>query len=137
MRLLTLPDEVQRDVIEGRLTAGHARALITAADAAELARIVIAKGLTVRATEDLVRRSAVPTEIRRMASRAARAARAEKDPDTRAIESDLASALELPVDIQHEAGTGRGTLTIGFNRYEELDMLCRTLSIARRDYIPD
>lgn len=137
MRLLSLPDEVQQDVIDGRLSAGHARALITAPNPAELARIVIAKGLTVRATEDLVRRTAVPAEIRRMAARAGRASRAEKDPDTRAIESDLAAALELPVDIRHEAGTGRGTLTIGFNTYEELDMLCRTLSIARRDYIPD
>src|SRR5690606_4316356 len=61
LRLLTLPDSVQDYVKDGRLTAGHARALITADNAATLARRVIDGGLSVRETEDLVRRQGKTT----------------------------------------------------------------------------
>ncbi len=127
LRLLQLPEAVQRDVREGRLTAGHARALITASDPVGLAARVIAGGLSVRETERLAR--AVSARQRRQGGDAD----AGKDADTRAIEADLAAALALPVSIWHEAGTGRGRLTITFNRYEDLDLLCRALSVARRD----
>jgi ParB family chromosome partitioning protein len=56
LRLLQLPDEVLGYIREGKLTAGHARALITTANPAELARMVIARGMTVRQTEDLAKK---------------------------------------------------------------------------------
>ena len=56
LRLLSLPMDVQKLVIEGKLSAGHARALITAEDPSELAKIVVRDGLSVRATEALVRK---------------------------------------------------------------------------------
>jgi len=127
LRLLQLPEEVQADVREGRLTAGHARALITAADPVALARRVIAGGLSVRETERLARAVAVKRR------RQDREESEGKDADTRAIEADLAAALALPVSIWHEPATGRGRLTITFNTFEDLDLLCRALSIARRD----
>lgn len=127
LRLLNLPDEVQRDVREGRLSAGHARALITARDPVVLARQVIAKGLSVRETERLARAigSAKP--------RTGHGGPPQKDADTLAIERDLAAALELGVSIWHEPGTGRGKLTVMYNSLEDLDFLCRALSVARRD----
>lgn len=127
LRLLSLPDEVQRDVREGRLTAGHARALITAADPAALARQVIAKGLSVRDTEHLARAVAGGK------TRAGRSGPPQKDADTQALERDLAAALELGVSIWHEPGTGRGKLTVIYNSLDDLDFLCRALSVARRD----
>lgn len=127
LRLLNLPDEVQRDVREGRLSAGHARALITASDPAVLARQVIAKGLSVRETERLAR------AIGGGKPRTSHGGPPQKDADTLAIERDLAAALELGVSIWHEPGTGRGKLTVTYNSLEDLDFLCRALSVARRD----
>jgi ParB family chromosome partitioning protein len=128
LRLLSLPEDVQNMIAAGTLTAGHARALITATNPVELALRVVGKGLSVRETEDLVRKSAVPTASRRRA-----AARGEKDADTRAIEADVAAGLGMPVSIQHEPGGDRGRLTITYYSLEELDLLCRVLSTVSRD----
>lgn len=127
LRLLSLPDEVQRDLRDGRLTAGHARALVTAGDPAVLARQVIAKGLSVRETERLAR------AVGGGKARNGRAGQPQKDADTLAIERDLAAALELGVSIWHEPGTGRGKLSVVYNSLDDLDFLCRALSVARRD----
>lgn len=127
LRLLNLPEEVQRNVREGRLSAGHARALITAGDPAVLARQVIARGLSVRETERLARAIGGGT------SRTRNAGPPQKDADTLAIERDLAAALELGVSIWHEPGSSRGKLTVVYNTLDDLDFLCRALSVARRD----
>ena len=82
LRLLNLPEQVQAWLKEGKLSAGHARALITAPNAVELARKVIEKGLSVRETEELVRRQA-EAKVAKPAR-----PRAEKDADTRALEGD-------------------------------------------------
>lgn len=128
LRLLTLPDEVQNMISSGKLTAGHARALISVPDSVALAAKVVGRGLSVRATEDLVRRSTVSPAARRRA-----AGIAEKDADTRAIEADLAAGLGMPVSIQHEAGGDRGRLTITYYSLDDLDLLCRVLSTVSRD----
>jgi ParB family chromosome partitioning protein len=120
LRLLSLPDEVQEHLREGRLTAGHARALVPLPNAAEVARTVIARGLSVRQTEDLARR---PPKTGQAARR-----RAEKDADTRALESDLSANLGMAVTIDHRAGEPGGTLTIRYPSLEALDSLCRMLS---------
>lgn len=127
LRLLNLPEEVQGNVREGRLTAGHARALITAIDPVALGRQVIAKGLSVRETERLAR--AVGGKKVRLGT----SGPPEKDADTAALERDLAAALELGVSIWHEPGTSRGKLTVVYNTLDDLDFLCRALSVARRD----
>lgn len=129
LRLLSLPDEVQRDLREGRLTAGHARALITATDPAALARQVIARGLSVRETERLARAVVgAPTRTRRSGP-------AQKDADTVALERDLTAALDLAVSIEHEAEASGGKLTIRYTSLDDLDFLCRVLSAARRDTV--
>ncbi|MBA4323949.1 MAG: chromosome partitioning protein ParB [Rhodobacter sp.] len=123
LRLLTLPSEVQDLVRDGALSAGHARALIGSPKAAELAAQIVAKGLSVRETERLVKAQ----ESARPSASKARAA-PEKDADTRALEADLAANLKLPVRIDHAAGGESGELTIRYTSLEDLDRLCRILS---------
>jgi ParB family transcriptional regulator, chromosome partitioning protein len=122
LRLLTLPEPVLELLRGGRLTAGHARAVITAADPLALARVVVERDLSVRQTEALARQAAAPAR-----SRPAGAAPA-KDADTRALEQDLAAALGLPVSIEHKAGGRAGELRIRYRSLEELDGLCQLLS---------
>lgn len=123
LRLLTLPDEVQSMVRTGTLSSGHARALITTPDPVALAREVASRGLSVRETEKLVKRAADGKPVK-----AAAKAQPEKDADTRALEGDLSAGLNMAVRIDHEAGTGKGTLSIRYNSLEDLDRLCRALS---------
>jgi ParB family chromosome partitioning protein len=123
LRLLTLPTEVQDMVRDGALSAGHARALIGSPKAAELAAQIVAKGLSVRETERLVKAqesAKPPTSKARNVP--------EKDADTRALEADLAANLKLPVRIDHSAGGESGELTIRYTSLEDLDRLCRILS---------
>lgn len=116
LRLLSLPEPVQAMLRDGRLTAGHARALITAADPAALARQVVALGLSVRDTERLAKRAATVPPSR---------AQAAKDPDTAALEADLSAALSMRVALRH-SGQG-GELRISYNSLEALDALCARL----------
>lgn len=119
VRLLNLPQAVRLHVQEGRLSAGHARALLAAADPERLAGTVIAKGLSVRDTEDLIRKEAQP---------AAPAARrpVAKDTDTQALESDLSEVLGLEVVIADRNGSGE--VRIRYASLEQLDEVCRRLT---------
>jgi ParB family chromosome partitioning protein len=129
LRLLQLPDGVLGYIREGKLTAGHARALITTANPAGLARMVIARGMTVRQTEDLVKEQGAaigkPGRSHRRSG--------EKDADTRALEADLSANLRMAVQITHEPGGESGVLSIRYNTLEDLDLLCRGLSVLPRD----
>lgn len=122
LRLLSLPDEVQTWLREAKLTAGHARALITTDDPVALARQVIAKGLSVRETERLARAPAKKT--------ARRGARPEKDADTRVLEQDLSAHLGMKVVIDHKGHDG-GHLVITYRSLDQLDELCQVLSTTR------
>ena len=133
LRLLNLPDAVQEMVVEGKLSAGHARALITAPDPVALARQVASKGLSVRETEDLAR-SANGREGPRKGPGAGRSDR-EQDADTLALQRDLSANLGMGVSIHHEAGGERGILSIRYNTLDDLDFLCQALSVAKRDMI--
>lgn len=126
LRLLNLPDQIQDYVKDGKLSAGHARALITAENPVALARRVIDNGLSVRETEDLVRKKdKTPASGNPKTAKAA-----EKDADTRALEADLAAQLDMSVRIDH-AAWGGGTVTIGYQSLEQLEQLCRLLGPGR------
>lgn len=125
LRLLTLPPKVKAMIREGRLTAGHARALITAPEPEALAERAIAKGLSVREVEALARRAADPTAPRR--GRPPKPKAEENDADTRALEAQLSASLGLEVDIAHWGAKG-GTLTVTYNSLDDLDDLCRKLA---------
>ncbi|SMX24977.1 ParB/RepB/Spo0J family partition protein [Boseongicola aestuarii] len=123
LRLLTLPDSVMELVRAGDLSAGHARALVTADDPVRLAAQVVKQGLSVRQTEALAKKSGAlkPTNINESPI---------KDADTRALELDLAAALGMKVTIAHPPGTEGGALTIRYNNLDQLDELCRKLSVT-------
>ena len=123
LRLMRLPVSVQDDLEAGRLTAGHARALLDRDDAAELAARVIRQGLNVRQTEALARRARTP-DPKGGTPKPAR----EKDADTRDLERNLANVLGLQVEILH-AGD-RGELRVAYKSLEQLDDLCERLMRA-------
>lgn len=124
LRLLNLPSDVQELVRNGALSAGHARALVGNAEASDLAKQIVSRGLSVRAVEDLVRK---PSES---GSNKAQNRPIVKDADTRALESDLAANLKMAVEISHDANGQSGTLQIKYADLDDLDLLCRALSLV-------
>ena len=131
LRLLSLPDDVQRLVRDGKLTSGHARALVTMPNASALAQIVVARGLSVREVERLVKKGDAGTPPRSAAGRA----RSEKDADTRALESDVSANLGMSVRIDHEPAGEGGQMVIRYRSLDDLDLLCTVLSQIRRDVL--
>ena len=119
LRLLNLPEQVQEWVRDEKLSAGHARALVTAENPVSLARKVIEKDLSVRAVEALMReKPAAPARVGRAS---------EKDADTRALEGDLSATLKMRVQIKH-VGTEGGQMVITYRDLEQLDKLCQVLA---------
>jgi ParB family transcriptional regulator, chromosome partitioning protein len=125
LRLLKLPETVQRMLIDGQISAGHARALLTVADADRMAKLIVAQGLTVRDIEKVAQSEAqkrIPeTKQRASGKRGTR----EKDADTRALEKALADVLGLIVTIEHRGESGE--VRIRYKSLEQLDALCRRL----------
>ncbi len=126
VRLLQLPDEVQGYLRDGQLSAGHARALITAPDPVGLARKVIQQGLSVRETEKLAKDRG-PGEPATGHTQTRARASSDKDADTRALEADLSANLSMKVTIQHDKGQESGLISIRYASLEELDDLCTKL----------
>lgn len=122
LRLLKLPNSVKDYLAEGLLTAGHARALITAEDPAALAELIVEKGLTVRDAERLAQN---PDLFKKKEA----APKPVKDADTRALEKRLADGLGLKVAIAHKTDKGTGELKIKYKNVEQLDEVCRLLGI--------
>jgi ParB family chromosome partitioning protein len=120
MRLLALPDPVKGMVEKGQLSAGHARALLTAADPVGLARQVTEKGLNVRQTERLAGSEAKAKPV------AGGRPRSAKDADTAALERDLSALLGVKVAIR-PMGKG-GELTIAYGSLEQLDDILSRLT---------
>jgi len=120
IRLLNLPATVRADVQAGRLSAGHARALLSHADPVEAARQVIAKGLNVRQTEGLVTNRPPAAPATRAVTEGA------KDPETIALERDLSDRLGLKVQISFD-GRG-GAVRIQYQSLDQLDGLIAVLS---------
>jgi ParB family chromosome partitioning protein len=115
LRLLALPKPVRQLVEDGKLSAGHARTLLGAVDVAELAAQVVARDLSVRQTERLVKRQSEPP----------RPPRREKDADTRALQQELTAKLGLVVVID-PYGDG-GEVTIRYRTLEQLDLVLSRL----------
>ena len=124
LRLLKLPDEVRANVSSGALSMGHARAIVALpaeADQRRLARDVVARGLSVRETEALVKR-----ELARTEPEAEKKPAAKKDVHVRAAEEQLRLSLGTPVEIKRR-GKG-GTIAITFTNETELQRLYEYLT---------
>lgn len=122
LRLLNLPAPLLEHLQEGRFSAGHARALLTAHDPMGLAAEILAKGLSVRETER--RAKAVPTPTQPKPSGKA----PDKDADTRALETDLSAATGLSVRIDHLDVSGAGQMVLRYRSLDQLDRLCGLLA---------
>jgi len=122
LRLLKLPDAVKAHIHNGVLSAGHARMLVGAPNAQELAEEIVARGLNVRQVEALAREA-----VHRGAQSHRRIPRGPtaKNVDTLALEKRLSDALGLVVSIDHRKG--RGTLSIRYRSVEQLDDVVRKL----------
>ena len=126
LRLLGLPADIQVMVQDGRLSAGHARALLSVKDPQAIAKDIVEKGLAVR---DVERIASTDQDSSDAGETAKRRARAGKDPDTRAVEKALEDVLGLTVNIAHK-GSG-GELRIKYKSLDQLDALCRRLRDSR------
>lgn len=123
VRLLDLPDPVQDLMMQGQLSMGHGRALIGAPDCVALARDIAARGLSVRETEQLVRKGRETKSAPREKSLSGISSR---DPDLEAMERHLSDLLGLKIGISHEGG--KGALTLHYGSLEQLDMICQKLT---------
>ena len=127
LRLLRLPEELQAEVASGRLSMGHARAIVSLASDADqrrVARDVLSRNLSVRETEAIVKSAATPSETSPREKSVAK-----KDVHTRAAEDELRLALGTPVEIKRR-GKG-GVLEIAFTNEDELQRLYEYLTERR------
>ncbi|MBO4707726.1 MAG: ParB/RepB/Spo0J family partition protein [Elusimicrobiaceae bacterium] len=116
LRLLNLSQEIQNALQDGTISEGHGRALLMVGDEgkrAVLFKRIIGSKMSVRQAENAAR---VILEGKTIAPKQ------NKDPNTVAFEQSLQEALKTKVEIK-ENGKGKGTLTLHFNSYEELNVL--------------
>jgi ParB family chromosome partitioning protein len=129
LRLLQLPESVQDRLLDGTLTMGHARALITATNPEALAVLIVKNGLSVREAEKLAAKQkdhgGTPEKIAKAVQNATH--KVAKDADIRALESNLSQLLGLRVAIEPESLT-KGVLTIAYQSLDQLDDVLRRLS---------
>lgn len=118
LRLLKLPEAVQAYVLDGRLTAGHARTLVGRDDAEALAQKILDENLNVREAEALAQAGPIGVPGSTGGGRKAR----EKDPDTKAFEKELADSLGLKVEVKRGSGES-GNLVIKYGNFEQLDYI--------------
>lgn len=122
LRLLNLPESLREMVKDGRLTAGHARALVGLDNAEALAKKIISQGLNVRQVEELVAKQKEPQEKK---------APREKNTDIAQIEQDLVKSLGLRIKISPNK-QGGGKVVLQYASVAELDMIIETLQQKRK-----
>ena len=126
LRLLKLPGSVEAMVVEGSISAGHARALLGFDDPEPVARRIVARGLNVREVEKLAQARQKPPGPAETVPQATRRSGEEKGHDTtKALAQRLAAALGLSVAIDAK-GAG-GEIRIRYETHDELESLCRQL----------
>ena len=123
LRLLTLPESVQHMVDDGRLSASHARALVSTEEPAVWAELVVARGLNVRQIEQMVKKSSTKP--------AKKVASAVRDPNILALESDLSQLLGLKVSIKTKGESGK--IDIAYETLEQLDDVLHRLTHGKLD----
>ena len=116
LRLLKLPVEIQGDLREGRLSMGHARALLAVEETSgqlELCRLIIKKGLSVREVEQLAaQKKTAPGKIKKPARR---------DPNLESVQEEMIKAFGTKVDI--EGSAKKGVIKVYYFSLDELNRL--------------
>ncbi len=124
LRLLNLPEEVQGYLVEGKLSAGHARTLVGNENAAAIARRIISEGLSVREAEKLAK-AEKPEAVKEKRPKSS-----ENDPDTVQLEQELTATLKIKVSIEHDAGKESGRISLQYKDLDQLDEILRILSVG-------
>ena len=119
LRLLSLPESVIMFLKEGKLTSGHARALVGVKNSEFLARKIIEESLSVRDIENIVKKG-----ISRSDNITNKGTSLKKDVDTINLEQDLKLALGLKTSIDHNENSGGGRIVIKYKDLEQLDTFC-------------
>ncbi|MFC3053679.1 ParB/RepB/Spo0J family partition protein [Kordiimonas pumila] len=127
LRLLTLPEKVQAMVDMGKISMGHARAIIGHDDALGIATRIASEGLSVRQTEALVSEGK-DKQKRQPRPGGTASGKKMKDADTLALEKDLSAAVGMKVSIHHEGEAG--SVSISYASLDELDELCSKLGVC-------
>jgi ParB family chromosome partitioning protein len=122
LRLLDLPGAVKEMLLRSDISMGHARAIATREDAEDLAREIVAKGLSVRQAEDLAKRGKRTGD----SGPSGRTQPTTGDADLAALERQLGDMLGLKVKVANN-GT-RGTVALHYSSLDQLDMICQRLS---------
>lgn len=125
-RLLSLPRAVLDLVESGRLSMGHARALIGQEDAAGLARQAVNDNLSVREIEKLVRK--ISKDLKNKDNATAHARPAADNADIVAVQNHLEEFLGLNVRIKADADPRSGSITIKYGSLDQLDLVCQRLT---------
>ena len=115
MRLLTLPQSIQDMITEGKISAGHARAIMNSAFPEKLAEKIISENLSVREAESIVKQGKNHIKKVRL-----------KDPDTVDLENSLSQKLGLNVEINHKGSKG-GHIKIDYKNLDQLELVTNKL----------
>ena len=119
LRLLSLPESIITFLKEGKLSSGHARALVGVKNSDFLARKIIEESLSVRDIENIVKKG-----ISRSDNKIKKGTSLKKDVDTLNLEQDLKLALGLKTTIDHNENSGGGRIVIKYKDLEQLDIFC-------------
>ena len=119
LRLLSLPESIIMFLKEGKLTSGHARALVGVKNSEFLARKIIEESLSVRDIENIVKKGISQSDIILK-----KGTSLKKDVDTLNLEQDLKLALGLKTTIDHNENSGGGRIVIKYKDLEQLDIFC-------------
>ena len=119
LRLLSLPESIIMFLKEGKLTSGHARALVGVKNSEFLARKIIEESLSVRDIENIVKKGISQSDIILK-----KGTSLKKDVDTLNLEQDIKLALGLKTTIDHNENSGGGRIIIKYKDLEQLDTFC-------------
>jgi ParB family chromosome partitioning protein len=122
LRLLKLPNSVKKFLSEGKLTAGHARALLAHDDPEKVAKAIVDGGMNVRDVEALS-----PADRKTSKTKSGGKAKPAKSSDVRALEKKLVDQLGMAVAINNRGA--KGEMKIKYKTLEQLDALCRKLGV--------
>jgi ParB family chromosome partitioning protein len=117
LRLMALPDEVKDMLDDGRLTAGHGRAILGLKNPVAVARRIVMQGLSVRDSERIAQGSPGKSPRQKIV----------KNADTVSLEKDISESLGMLIDIRHRGERG-GEVKVAYKTLEQLDEVCRRLA---------
>jgi len=115
MRLLTLPQSIQDMITEGKISAGHARAIMNSAFPEKLAEKIISENLSVREAESIAKQGKNHIKKVRL-----------KDPDTVDLENSISQKLGLNVEINHKGNKG-GHIKVDYKNLDQLELVTKKL----------